>query len=183
MRLLAINDTVFSAFINVSTTPPLTSNKYGDLLRNEGLDEPADSILQTAANDAAVDQIPAVKDAMLDVPASDLSATVEQASEPGPSPFQVPGSMPEAPVKPAPANTMDEDDDANPASVADVLHEKTVPANSDEQTQRTGQSPTDPLDAGPVGDTMLELHPRRRSPRGHSSKQFMAKRTTRKSQL
>ena len=120
MQLSAIDDdAISSAFINVSTTPPLTSTKNGDLSRNEVLEESADSILQTLANDAAV----AVKPGILDVPASDLSATVEQASEPGPSPFQVPGTMPEAPVIPAPANTMDNDDDANLASVADPLHD------------------------------------------------------------
>ena len=155
---------------------PLRLPKHGDLSQKKVLDESPDSILQTLANDAVVDQIPAVKDAMFDVPASDLSATVEQASEPGPSPFQVPGTMPGAPVIPAPANTMDNDDDANLASVADPLHDKTVLANSGEQ------SPEDPPDSGPIRDTMLGPNALRRSPRGHNSKQLTKKQAGRKSQ-
>ena len=75
---------------------------------------------------------------MLDLSAPELPVMVEQVSDPRRSPSQIPGTMPEAQVIPAPANTMDDDGDANLASVADVLHEKTVPANSGEQTQRTG---------------------------------------------
>ena len=121
-------------------------------------------------------QLPTIRDIMLDLPAPELSVTFEQVSDPRRSCSQIPGTMPEVQVIPAPAHTTDDDDEANPASVADVLHEKTVLANSGEQ------SPEDPPDSGPAGDTMLELNAPRRSPRGHNSKQFTAKRATRKSQ-
>ena len=118
MQPSATDDAVFSAPINVSTTPPLTSTKR----------------------------------------------------------------MPEVPVIPAPANTMDDNDNANLASVVDVLQEKPVSAHFGQPQTQTEQIPTGSLNAGPVGDTLPEQYAPRRSPRGHNSKQVTAKRAPRKSQ-
>ena len=85
------------------------------------LDESPDSVLQTLANNTAADQVSAVKNTIINIPASDLSATIEQASKPGPSPSQVRNTMPATSVILTPANTINNDNDANLASIADIL--------------------------------------------------------------